>query len=55
LKELTQPFIRENAPLLLAAHHRVMLEQGSGISPETINDRGYFTATEPDDLRELGY
>ena len=40
---------------MLAAHHRVMLEQGSGISPETINDRGYFTATEPDDLRELGF
>ena len=39
----------------LAPHHRSMLEQGSGISAEKINDRGYFTVTDPDDLRELGF
>jgi hypothetical protein len=39
----------------LAAHHRTMLEQGSGISPEKISDRGYFTVTDADALRELGF
>ncbi len=55
MKELTQPCLRENASNLLAAHHRAMLEQGSGISPEKISDRGYFTVTHKDDLRELGF
>jgi hypothetical protein len=55
LKELTQPFVRENAATSLAPHHRAMLEQGSGISPEQIRDRGYFTVTHTDDLRELGF
>jgi hypothetical protein len=32
-----------------------MLEHGSGISPQTISDRGYFTVTHKDDLRELGF
>jgi Domain of unknown function (DUF3854) len=39
----------------LAPHHRAMLEHGSGISPETIIDRGYFTVTHKDDLRGLGF
>ena len=55
MKELTQPCARENASNLLAAHHRAMLEHGSGISPEKINDRGYFTLTDADDLREMGF
>jgi hypothetical protein len=55
LKELTQPVIRDSAVNFLAPHHRSMLEQGSGISPEKINDRGYFTVTDPDDLKELGF
>src|SRR5215211_424604 len=32
-----------------------MLELGSGISPEKISDRGYFTVTDAEDLRELGF
>ena len=55
MKELTQPFVRDNAANSLAPHHRAMLEQGSGISPEKITDRGYFTVTDADDLRELGF
>jgi len=55
MKELTQTFVRDNATNSLAPHHRAMLEQGSGISPERIRDRGYFTVTDPDDLRELGF
>jgi hypothetical protein len=55
LRELTQPLVRGNAAHLLAPHHRAMLEQGSGISPEKISDRGYFTVTDTDDLRELGF
>jgi hypothetical protein len=55
LKELTQSFAIENAANSLAPHHRAMLEQGSGISPEKINDRGYFTVTDMDDLREMGF
>jgi Domain of unknown function (DUF3854) len=39
----------------LAPHHRAMLEQGAGISPEKIRDRGYFTVPDTDDLRELGF
>ena len=55
MKELMQPVVRDNATSSLAPHHRSMLEQGSGISPETISDRGYFTVTHKDDLRELGF
>ena len=55
MKELTQPFLRENAQNLLAAHHRAMLERSSGISPEKINDRGYFTVTNVEYLREMGF
>ena len=55
MKELTQPFLRENASNLLAAYHREMLEQGSGISPGIISERGYFTVTNADDLRERGF
>jgi hypothetical protein len=55
LKELTLPFVRDNAANSLAPHHRQMLEQGSGISPEKINDRGYFTVTHKNDLREMGF
>jgi hypothetical protein len=32
-----------------------MLEEGSGISPEVIRARGYFSATEPEQLRDLGF
>lgn len=39
----------------LADHHRTMLEIESGISPEVIAQRGYFTATGADELRELGF
>ena len=55
MKELTQPFVRKNTTNPLAPHHRAMLEQGSGISPKTISDRGYFTVTDTDDLRGLGF
>jgi hypothetical protein len=55
LKELTQPFVRDSAAHFLAPHHRTMLEHESGISPEKINDRGYFTVTDTDDLQELGF
>jgi hypothetical protein len=55
LKELTQTSVRGNAASSLAHHHRVMLGQGSGISPEKIRDRGYFTVTDANDLRELGF
>ena len=45
-------FIETNA---LADHHRAMLEIASGISPEVIAQRGYSTATDPDELKELGF
>src|SRR5215208_1772964 len=40
---------------LLAEHHKKMLEIGSGISPQMAFDRGYFTATDPEQLRKLGF
>src|SRR5215204_6981353 len=55
LKGSTQPIVRDNPANSLAPHHRAMLEQGSGISPEKIRDRGYFTVTDTEDLRELGF
>jgi len=39
----------------LAEHHKKMLEIGSGISPQMAFDRGYFTATDPEQLRKLGF
>lgn len=32
-----------------------MLEDESAISPELVAKRGYFTATDPEELRELGF
>ena len=32
-----------------------MLEEESAISSELISERGYFTATDPEELRELGF
>jgi hypothetical protein len=39
----------------LADRHRTMLEIDSGIVPEVISERGYFTAEEPEPLLELGF
>ncbi len=39
----------------LHEHHRRMLEEESGISPEVIADRGYWTETDPSVLKALGY
>lgn len=39
----------------LAPHHRQVLENSSGASPEVIFERGYFTATRPEELQALGF
>jgi hypothetical protein len=39
----------------LAERHRTDLEITSGIAPEVIAQRGYFTADEPEPLLELGF
>ena len=52
---MTQTSVLYDAADSLAPHHRAMLQQGSGISPEKVRDRGYFTVTDSDDLRELGF
>jgi putative DNA primase/helicase len=39
----------------LADHHLEALIKESGISEEVIRARGYWTATDPDDLLELGF
>lgn len=39
----------------LVPEHLRMLHNESGISPEDILARGYFTATDPEQLRELGF
>lgn len=39
----------------LAERHRVKLEIESGISQEAIAERGYFSATGPDELSDLGF
>src|SRR5918994_6208621 len=40
---------------LLAEYHKKMLETESGISPQMISYRGYATATNPEELRKLGF
>lgn len=40
---------------VLSAQHRRMLLKESSISPEDILARGYFTASSPEQLRELGF
>ncbi len=39
----------------VASHHRVMLAKESAVIPEVIEERGYFTANEPEELTELGF
>lgn len=39
----------------LSVEHQRMLLKESGISPEDILARSYFTATDPEQLRELGF
>ncbi len=39
----------------LAAHHRQLLREGSGISERIILGRDYRTGKEPKDLRDLGF
>ena len=39
----------------LAPNHRAMLEVESGISPDIVSQRGYSTATELRELRDLGF
>src|SRR5215210_4400591 len=39
----------------LSPEHLRMLRESSGISPDDILARSYFTATDPDQLRELGF
>ncbi len=39
----------------LAPHHREVLEKSSGISPKIISERGYLTATRPEELQALGF
>ena len=41
--------------LPLSERHRTKLLEESGISPEDIRERGYFTASNPEQLRELGF
>src|SRR5262245_61020808 len=44
-----------NTTPYLADHHRTQLETGSGLTPDTITARGYWTATKPEELRQLGF
>jgi hypothetical protein len=39
----------------LSPEHRRALEEESAIAPEVISERGYFTATDAAELRELGF
>jgi putative DNA primase/helicase len=39
----------------LAPHHQRMLEHESGIAPEVIAERGYYTATRKAELEQLGF
>jgi hypothetical protein len=45
----------ERSQKYLAPHHMETLISGSGISEEVIEARGYWTATDPDELIDLGF
>src|SRR5215216_2622811 len=47
----TEP--RQHRPLL--EHHRRLLEEDSGIAPDVVVERGYWTATTTSELAELGF
>jgi hypothetical protein len=44
-----------SAAAVLASHHLRSLVESSNISPEVIEERGYFTANEPNELIALGF
>ncbi len=43
------------ASTVIDLHHWKSLTEESGISPEVIEERGYYTATDPDELVALGF
>jgi putative DNA primase/helicase len=45
----------ESSQKYLAPHHMKALNSASGISEEVIQARGYWTATDPDELIDLGF
>ena len=46
---------KSRAARTLSPEHRRALEEESAIAPEVISERGYFTATDPAELEELGF
>jgi len=42
-------------PRTLLDHHRRLLEEASGIDPDVIAERGYWTAMAKDELAEIGF
>jgi hypothetical protein len=46
---------QSGAARTLSPEHRRTLEEESAIAPEVISERGYFTATDPAVLEELGF
>jgi putative DNA primase/helicase len=52
---MTQNTLEIGQQVYLADHHLEALVEGSGISEEVIRARGYWTATDPDDLIDLGF
>ena len=45
---------QSGAARTLSPEHRRALEEESAIAPQVVSSRGYFTATDPAELRELG-
>ena len=43
------------ASTVIDLHHWKSLTEESGISPDVIEERGYYTATDPDELVALGF
>src|SRR5215204_7059575 len=46
---------QSGAARTLIPEHKRALEEESAIAPEVISERGYFTATDPAELEELGF
>jgi hypothetical protein len=46
---------QSGAERTLGPKHQRALEEESAIAPQVVSARGYFTATDPADLEELGF
>ena len=55
MKPRSATLLRPGASAFLGGSHERLLREESAISDEVIEERGYWTATKSEELRELGF